>query len=244
MATSTVGPKWSQTARMRANVAVSGSIWYVMHVFLSYARDDIGIIQPLSLVLRAVGVHPWLDTTNVPPGSAQWDQMIRHALRDARAVLAFCSDKSRDSEYVAIELEIAKGYQQQIFPIWVAGRNWSQSAPVSLILSQYVDLRELRREGVTELVPSLKRHLASLSSPGEEPGDKWPFVRIDWKDAHFYLNPFAYNNWGELLSAVYLSLLKDDFAPFSYGETWALEISGRAGLYPGSKRGNELWWPL
>jgi hypothetical protein len=36
------------------------------------------------------------------------------------------------------------------------------------------------------------------------------------------MNPFAYNNWGELLSAIYLSLLKDDFAPFSYGETWAL----------------------
>jgi hypothetical protein len=45
-------------------------------------------------------------------------------------------------------------------------------------------------------------------------------------DKHLYVNPFSHRDWGELLSEVYLSLLKDFFEPFSYGETWALEISG------------------
>jgi hypothetical protein len=35
--------------------------------------------------------------------------MVRKALQDAHAVIAFCSENSRDSHYVAIELEIAKG---------------------------------------------------------------------------------------------------------------------------------------
>jgi TIR domain len=206
-----------------------------MHIFLSYARADEEIVQRLSSVFRAVGIHPWVDVGGLPPGTPQWDAAIRDALRDARAVIAFCSEKSRDSHYVAIELEIAKGYQKKIFPVWVSGENWSQSAPLALVLSQYIDLRPpRRREGITSLIHTQKQHLASLPTD-----DKWPFVRVEWKDKYFYLNPFLHNDWGALLSQVYLTLLKDDFAAFSYGQTWALNIaprhvspSRRASVYP------------
>jgi TIR domain len=152
--------------------------------------------------------------------------MVRAALRDAHAIIAICSENARDSEYVALELEIARGYRKRIFPVWVSGEDWPQSAPVALVLSQYVDLRNgQEQEGVPELLKALKRHIATEAKLETASGDKWPFIRIDWVNKHFYLNPFLYKDWGELLSQVYLSLLKDKFRPFSYGETWALEIS-------------------
>jgi len=202
-----------------------------MHVFLSYARADEEIVQPLSTVLCAAGLRPWLDTSGLPPGTPQWDRMVRSALQDAHAVVIICSEHSRDSEYVAIELEIARGYRKIILPVWVSGEEWSQSAPVALVLSQYIDLRRgCRRSGVADLVLALKRHLAVLPVPAMS-SIKWPFVRVEWGDKHLHLNPFSHKDWGELLSEVYLSLLKDHFPPFSYGDAWTLEISGATNAF-------------
>ena len=55
--------------------------------------------------------------------------------------------------------------------------------------------------------------------------DSWPSLRVEWKDKYIYLNPFSHKSWGEVLTEVYLSLVEDTFAPFSYGEMWALAIS-------------------
>jgi len=210
-----------------------------MHVFLSYARSDDQIVQPLSALLCAVGIRPWLDTTGLPPGTLQWDHMIRHALRDAHAVIAVCSENARESQYVAIELEIAKGYGKRIFPVWVSGEEWSQSASVGLVLSQHIDLRPSKRqEGAEELITSVKRHLASLPTMDAAMADRWPLIRVTWRNRYVDVNPFVHNDWGELLSEVYLKLVREDFAPFSYGETWVLEISASEDPFA-------FWgWPL
>jgi len=198
-----------------------------MHIFMSYARADRKIVQRLSLVLGAVGVRTWLDTAGLPPGTPQWDQMIRTALRDAHALIAFCSENARESQYMAIELEIAKSYNKKIFPVWLSGENWSQSAPLSLVLSQYIDLRQpQRREGILGLIRALKQDLATAPISTVPLDDSWPFLRVEWKDKYIYLNPFFHKSWGEVLTEVYLSLVEDAFTPFSYGEMWALAISG------------------
>jgi hypothetical protein len=80
--------------------------------------------------------------------------------------------------------------------------------------------RPQRREGVTNLIQAQKEYFAALSND-----NKWPFVRVEWKHKHFYLNPFSHSTWATLLTQVYLTLLKEDFPPFSYGETWALDIA-------------------
>jgi hypothetical protein len=94
-----------------------------MHVFLSYARADNEIVQALSSVFRIVGIQPWVDEAGLPPGTRQWDSVIRKALHNCRAVIAFSSENARDSHYVAIELEIAKSYEKTVFPVWVSGEN-------------------------------------------------------------------------------------------------------------------------
>jgi hypothetical protein len=198
-----------------------------MHIFMSYARADVEIVQPLSVVLGALGIRTWLDTEALPPGTSQWDQMIRTALKDAHALIAFCSENARESQFMAIELEIAKSYKTKIFPVWISGENWSQSAPVSLVLSQHIDLRrQPRREGIFGLIRALKQHLATAQMSNAPTDDTWPFLQVEWKNKHVCLNLFSYKSWAEMLTEVYLSLLENTFAPFTYGEKWALAISG------------------
>ena len=100
-----------------------------MHIFMSYARGDVEVVQPLSVVLGALGIRTWLDTEGLPPGTPQWDQMIRTALRDAHALIAFCSENARESQYMAIELEIAKSYKKKIIPVWIIGRELVPKRP-------------------------------------------------------------------------------------------------------------------
>ena len=127
---------------------------------------------------------------------------------------------------MAIELEIAKSYKKQIFPVWITGKDWSQSAPVSLVLSQYIDLRQLQRsDGIIKLVGALKDHLATVPIPTAPLDDSWPFLQVTWQDKHIYLNPF-HKTWGEVLTEIYLSLVENTFPAFSYGEAWALELKG------------------
>ena len=210
----------------------------LMHVFLSYSRADEEITHLLTSVLRASGVRPWIDSSGLPPGTPQWDQVIRDALEKSHGVIALCSENARESEFVAIELEIAKGYQKRIFPVWVSGTRWSQSAPVALVLSQYVDLRSSHLgSGLRDLIEAQRHHLATLPMPPDD-RDKWPYLQVTWGERQLWINPFAFPNWGELLSNIYLSLLKDDLPPFSYGERWALEISASAKPF-------DFWsWPV
>jgi hypothetical protein len=111
-----------------------------VHIFMSYARADVETVRPLTALLGAVGIRTWLDTEGLPPGTSQWDQMIRAALGDAHALISFCSENARESQFMAIELEIAKSYKMKTFPVWISGEDWSQSAPISLVLSQHIDL--------------------------------------------------------------------------------------------------------
>jgi hypothetical protein len=208
-----------------------------MHVFLSYARADSDFARWLTSVLHPVGIHLWIDSAGLPPGTVHWDRAIRGAIQESHGVIALCSEAARESQFVATELEIAKGYQKPIVPVWVSGTEWSQSAPVSLVLSQHLDLRGANRgTGASHLIEAKKRHLAAAPMPNGS--DKWPFLRVVRGESSTHVNPFAFPNWGEMLGEVYLSLLKDEFPPFSYGELWALEISA-------STKPFDFWsWPI
>ena len=74
-----------------------------MHVFMSYARADDEIVQLLGVVLGAFGIRTWLDTEGLPPGTPQWDLTIRTALKNSDALIAFCSENARESQYVPPE---------------------------------------------------------------------------------------------------------------------------------------------
>ncbi len=198
-----------------------------MHVFVSYSRADSKFVEDFSVIMAAHGIRCWVDVSNLTHGTPEWDQAIRAAITNSTWVIALCSEDSRDSNYVAIELAIASGLGKKIYPAWISGKVWSQSAPMSLILSQHVDVRpECGSSGILNLISNQQNEIAALEarkSDQRHPG--WPWVAVKYNNSSTFINPFAFETNGHFLTEVYASLLATEFPPNTYGEKWAIGVN-------------------
>ena len=127
-----------------------------MFVFLSYSRADSDLVMRLKNDLLGHGVQVWIDREGLQPGTLDWEEALRTAIRAARAVLLMASPNARSSRYVKDELRIAEMYQRPVYPLWIAGTQWIDAVPLGWGGAQYLDARESRYEmAVPELVALL-----------------------------------------------------------------------------------------
>lgn len=86
------------------------------HVFISYVREDSGVVDRLQEALKAAGIPVWRDITDLPLG-LDWRAQIRAAITDgALAFLACFSDTAvrRDRTEQRRELLLAvEEYQRR-----------------------------------------------------------------------------------------------------------------------------------
>src|SRR5262249_40824299 len=99
-------------------------------LFMSYSIDDGEFAQRLRNDLQAQGYDVWIDKIGLQPGTADWEEALRQAIRRARAVLLVASPSSRSSSHVKDELRISKMYGQPLIPIWARGDEWMDSIPL------------------------------------------------------------------------------------------------------------------
>jgi hypothetical protein len=133
-------------------------------VFLCYARADSELVTRLKTSLLSQGIHVWIDREGLQPGTLDWEEALRTAIRAAQAVLLITSPNARSSRYVRDELRIAEMYQRPIYPLWIAGTQWMDAVPLGWGGAQYIDARESRYEtAMLELVGILNK--ASLTPP-------------------------------------------------------------------------------
>ena len=57
------------------------------HVFLSYARADGSFVSQLQADLQAGGISVWIDHEDIQPGTPDWEDSLREAIRNAAAVV-------------------------------------------------------------------------------------------------------------------------------------------------------------
>ena len=125
-------------------------------MFLCYARADSELVTRLKTDLLSQGVHVWIDREGLQPGTLDWEEALRTAIRSAQAVLLIASPNARSSRYVRDELRIAEMYQRPIYPLWIAGTQWMDAVPLGWGGAQYIDARESRYEtAIPELVELL-----------------------------------------------------------------------------------------
>src|SRR2546423_4771722 len=91
------------------------------YIFISYAHADSEFMERLKADLQAQGINIWIDKTGIKPGTSNWEEEIRKAIREAHAVLFIASPQSWSSRYVNDELSIAEMYQRKVYPIWAVG---------------------------------------------------------------------------------------------------------------------------
>ncbi|HEX2623558.1 MAG TPA: toll/interleukin-1 receptor domain-containing protein, partial [Phototrophicaceae bacterium] len=134
------------------------------HVFISYSRADNEFVQRLIYDLETEGIPVWIDKKGLKPGTRNWEDALRTAIRGAYAVILVASPASRRSNYVLDELAIAEMYNAPVYPVWVDGEEWMDSIPLGMGTTQYIDAHEVNyAQALMELVM-----LLGAGAPTEE----------------------------------------------------------------------------
>jgi WD40 repeat protein len=139
------------------------------YVFISYSRADADFVGRLTQDLTEHGIASWMDRDGLRPGTPDWEQEVREAIRAAHALLLVASRDSRQSRLVKAELEVAELYGRPIYPVWAAGEQWIDCVPLGLGSMQFVDARGTAYPaGLRELLLLLGRAQAQAAEPAEE----------------------------------------------------------------------------
>ena len=109
--------------------------------FISYSRENQAIVERLRQDLQTAGIDIWIDKIGLQPGTPDWDEALRVAIKASEAVILVASPDSRRSAYVRDEIALAKGANKPIYPVWVDGDDWMDAVPMGLGSTQNVDLR-------------------------------------------------------------------------------------------------------
>src|SRR6266496_3875513 len=140
------------------------TVSHLSHVFLSYARTDGSFVSQLQSDLQARGIPVWIDHEDNQPGTPDWEDSLRKAIRQASAVVLVASPSARSSRYVKDELRIAEMYQRPVYPLWAMGNEWMDAVPIGWGGTQYIDAREERyQEAIHEMVMILEK----LNAPAD-----------------------------------------------------------------------------
>lgn len=130
------------------------------YIFISYTHHDAEFVTRLRNDLQEGGVNVWVDFIGLKAGTPDWEQAIRDAIRDSRAVLLVTSPQARESFYVRDEIAVANMEKKPIYPVWAAGEHWIDSVPLGMGRIQYTDARadnyHAALESMTELFKSVE----------------------------------------------------------------------------------------
>ena len=176
-------------------------------VFLCYARADSELIAHLKTDLLKQGIHVWIDREDLQPGTLDWEEALRTAIRAAQAVLLIASPNARSSRYVRDELRIAELYQRPVYPLWIAGTQWMEAVPLGWGGAQYLDAREGRYEtAMPELVELLNKASSAPPKAPEldfEPRNPYKGLRaFSGKDAHIVPCMAIQRTWVAVVSGL------------------------------------------
>jgi len=114
-------------------------------VFISYAHEDIGMVEQLRTDIEKQGINIWVAHVKLRPGTRDWDAAIRTAIRNVHYVLLIASPASRNSRFVRDELRIAEMYDSPVLPLWVDGAIWIDSVPMGWGDMQHCDIRDAEK---------------------------------------------------------------------------------------------------
>ena len=123
-------------------------------VFISYSREDAGLVYPLVARLKRHGVSIWIDEHNIKSGM-RWDVAIEEALRDASHMLVILSKASVESQYVRAEIDLALDTNTIIVPILIS----PCTRPFQIRQIQYINFMIDESKGFDKLLKNLPHDL-------------------------------------------------------------------------------------
>lgn len=105
------------------------------HIFISYSRQDQTYAQQIKAALAARNLPYWMDE-RIDPGDDWWDR-IDTAIAGCAGMVVIMSPAAKTSRWVQREILLAEDRGKPIFPVLIAGDNWSL-----FVDTQYVEVRD------------------------------------------------------------------------------------------------------
>ncbi len=140
-------------------------------VYVAHAQTDDAVVERLHTDLEQYGITVGVDEHGLPPGTPDWEQALREAIRASMALLLLASPRTRTSRYVADELRIAELYGRRVFPIWIEGDQWMECVPLGWGGLQYLDARAERyTPAIAALAAAMQRVQAPRAHAAEPAG--------------------------------------------------------------------------
>lgn len=103
------------------------------HIFISYSRQDQMYAQQFKTALTARNLPYWIDE-RIDPGDGWWDQ-IDSAIASCACLVVIMTPAAKASRWVQREILLAEDRGKPIFPVLLAGENWSL-----FVDTQYVEV--------------------------------------------------------------------------------------------------------
>lgn len=131
------------------------------HIFLSYSRRDIRMMQRIRDDLRANSLSVWTDE-GIHPGTVSWKESIERAIRGAGLLIVLLSPDANESTWVQREIDYAEVQGVPVLPILIRGEP-RDAIPFALAGAQFVDLRSHYDIGFKLLLQRCIRNLPADS---------------------------------------------------------------------------------
>ena len=138
-------------------------------VFISYAHEDLDVVQPLAAYLRELDLTVWIDTKNLRGGDSL-PSGISEAIARVDLYIVCISPNALKSKWVLYELDIAITLEvnqgrPKIIPILVR----EGELPAMLVSRRYVDISASLDNAKHELLQTIYSHLGmTLGAPRQD----------------------------------------------------------------------------
>jgi TIR domain len=138
------------------------------HIFISYSRRDIELVNGMVTTLEQAGLSVWIDRERIKAGRT-WRAQIVQAIDTCDAFVLMLSSHSAVSENVRKEIDLAQDAGRTVFILKLDSvTKVPAEMRYQLVGLQYIDLPGLGlQKAVAQLIESLKEHLAARKPDGE-----------------------------------------------------------------------------
>jgi hypothetical protein len=126
------------------------------HVFISYARKDITVVDRLVKQLRKAKIPVWMDRSDLEV-ARQWPQQITDAIQSCKCFLLVISNNSVASPNVLRELNLAHEANLIIIPVMIERTVLPSSWKLQLAGIQYLEVDPARLSSLDGLVQVVER---------------------------------------------------------------------------------------
>jgi len=136
---------------------------------ISFATPDREVAERARQVLCLQGLDVWICSSDIRPGTIDWDEAIRQAIAKSTAVVLVATPSAARSRFVKAELVLADHGRIPIIPMWLVGEFWEDCVPLSHVMAQYIDCRGKQLDiGLAHAASAIK---ALAAAPLESPQD-------------------------------------------------------------------------